>query len=180
MLALWIRSYYQCSIGFIASAESNSWQELSQTSWTTHNSAYKNNITLRNADWHDNASQVFDYHQTQESKYNYDMIMQSKRFNNHCIHNHDKGKEIKYGTLVIVSSTYTKTLVAFWSSNTENSSNNIDNNNSNNKIINNSNMSDIIIEYDSVIELHINVLSGNEHNKINEKRHWFNKDRIKQ
>ena len=113
LLALWIRSHYQCSIGLIASSEFKSGQESSQTTWRTNNSIYKNIIILKNADSHDNA-RVFDYHQPQESNfiqyYNYDKTMQLKGFYNHCIHSHGKGTQSKYGTGADVLSTYKKNL----------------------------------------------------------------------
>ena len=150
LLAVWIRSYYQCSIGSITSSEFKSGQESSQTTWRTNNLVYKNIITLRNADWHDNA-RVFDYHQPQESNfiqyYNYDKTMQLKGFDNHCIHSHCKGTQRKYGARADVLSTHTKMLVAFGISTTASSDNNT--NNTNNKIISDSNMSDLIIENDN-------------------------------
>ena len=167
--ALWIWSYYQCSIGLIASSEFKSGQESSQTTWITNNLIYKNIITLRNADWHDNAW-VFDYHQPQESNfiqyYNYDKIIHLKGFDNHCIHSHGKGTQRKYGAWADILSTYTNILVAFGISTTASSNNNTNNNNTNNKIISNSNMSDLIIENDNVIGLHVKDLSDNERNKI--------------
>ena len=106
------------------------YQGSSQASWRTNNAISKNNITLRNAYWHDNTRRILDHHQDQTSKviqyYNYDKIIQQQRFNNHYFHNHTKEKKSNVEhKLVSRQHMHAKT----------NSSNNINNNNSGNKII---------------------------------------------
>ena len=76
---------------------------------------WRTNITFKNAYWHghDNTPRIFDHHQTKKSKViqycNCDEIPQLQGFNNRCINNHNKEREIKYGTRAGVSSTHTKT-----------------------------------------------------------------------
>ena len=87
------------------SSESRSWEESSEISLQTDTLISKNNNTVKNADWRNNVSRVFEYNQTQQSKwteiiqcYNCDKTLQLKGFNKHYINEHSQGKAIKYVT----------------------------------------------------------------------------------